>query len=216
MRKKLSKTNRVWGTFGASRRNAQRQWGVGGWEILSRIICQCPTRLVPLLRTEDGAADSKRYAHSAGPAHWSKGCRAKGSGRQVASVSLPVAGFCLPVSDLRFLLISWKCLLFNIRVNTIVSDYWWSGGWSRVDFEWHSLQIFIFKVDFWKSRKKLHKSFIFGLRDVPLAFVSLRVFQRRNVPTKCSPSFFYLFAGPFYAAIAAQNFDAQQDLAELS
>ena len=28
------------------------------------------TRLVPLLRTEDGAADSKRYAHSTGPAKY--------------------------------------------------------------------------------------------------------------------------------------------------
>ena len=43
--------------------------GYGGENIKQNYILNL-TRLVPLLRTEDGAADSKRYAHSAGPAKY--------------------------------------------------------------------------------------------------------------------------------------------------
>ena len=74
MRKKWSEKKRVDAPFWASRRNAQRQWGVGGENIKQNYILSL-TRLVPLLRTEDGAADSKRYVHSAGPAKYFEDAR---------------------------------------------------------------------------------------------------------------------------------------------
>ena len=66
-KKMIEKKTSLWYLLGVPAECAEAVGG-RGVRILSRILSTVQHASFPLLRTEDGAADSKRYAHSAGPA----------------------------------------------------------------------------------------------------------------------------------------------------